>query len=121
MYGRRPRTLIVSKKIIREANRVAHLWAGVFIGRSSSLVKRPRDQVWMVRRRLEIHWFVGVGYRSQGRAIASIIRGMPRHVGDANWSKKLSIMVKFRLFLVLSVCWGPNIGLAGCAPGLCGG
>lgn len=42
------------------------------------------------------HRLVGAGYRSHGRAIAKAIKGMPRHVGDANWSKKLSIMVRFR-------------------------
>lgn len=34
------------------------------------------------------------------------MRGIPRYVGLINWSKKLSIMVNFRVLFWVSLCFG---------------
>lgn len=63
------------------------------------------NQLWSVSRRLFSHREVGVGNRSHGRRRAKAIRGMPRYVGVINWSKKLSVMVRFRVLFWVFGCF----------------
>lgn len=84
VYGRRPNMFRVIRKIIKEANRVAHLWPPRFIGRRSCWVKRLINQPCRVNSRLLSQRVVGVGKRIQGKVRASIIRGIPRSVGLIN-------------------------------------
>jgi hypothetical protein len=50
-----------------------------------------------VIRRLFSHRAEGAGKRIHGRVNATAISGIPRYVGLINWSKKLSVMVSFRV------------------------
>jgi len=63
----------------------------------SCWVKRAMNQLWRANTRLFIHRGVEDGKRTHGRTRAMAIRGMPRYEGDANWSKRLRIMVSFRI------------------------
>lgn len=99
VYGRRPNMFRDIKNNIKDANIRAHLCPGRFTGRKSSRVSRPINQFWRVSIRLFSHRVVGVGKSSQGRVRAKAIKGMPRHTGLMNWSKKLSVMVSFRVLL----------------------
>lgn len=56
-------------------------------------MERLINHSWAVMSRLLIHRDEGVGYNTQGRAIAMAIKGIPRYDGLANWSKKLVITV----------------------------
>ena len=66
------------KNNIREANKSAHLWPLKFSGVISWFVNRPVNHVWTVISRLLIHRDVGAGKRSQGRSMATRIRGIPK-------------------------------------------
>lgn len=55
-----------------------------------------------------------MGYRTQGNAIAMAIRGIPRYVGLINWSKKLSVMVRFRVLFLVFLCFGGWVRLGKC-------
>lgn len=87
--------LIVIRKSRREVSRRAHLCPAGFKGVISSRVNRLMNQLCMLRGRLFSHREVGVGQSKQGSTKASAIRGMSKKTGDANWSKKLSVMVRF--------------------------
>lgn len=63
----------------------------------SSWANRPMNQFCSVRSRLFSQRVVGVGNKTQGRVRARAIKGMPRNTGLINWSKKLSVMVSFRV------------------------
>lgn len=76
--------LIDRRKIMSDANRVAHLWPPRFSGRRSWEVKRLINQPWSVSSRLFIHRLEGVGNNAHGKIIASAIRGIPRYTGDIN-------------------------------------
>lgn len=67
------------------------------MGRSSCRVNILRNQLCKVNKRLLNHREAGVGRRIQGRSMASAIRGIPIRNGLENWSKKLTIMVRFRI------------------------
>lgn len=97
VYGRSPSILMVIRNAIKEANIKAHLCPPMLRGRRSCWVNRLINQFCRVKRRLLAHRLVGVGYRTQGRSRARAIRGMPKEVGLRNWSKKLSVMVRFRV------------------------
>lgn len=97
VYGRRPSMLIEIRKTPKDANMRAHLWPSCFSGRRSCCVNRPISQFCRVNRRLSNHRGLGVGKKIQGRRVAMAIRGMPRSVGLRNWSKKLGVMVRFRV------------------------
>ena len=97
VYGRRPNILREIKNNINEANRTAHLCPGKLTGINSSRVSRPMNQFCSVNNRLLSHRVVGVGNRSQGKVKARAIKGMPKYTGLINWSKKLSVMVSFKV------------------------
>lgn len=104
VYGRSPSILIVIKKIIKEVSSRAHLCPPTFSGSINWLVKRLISQPWIVIRRLLIHRVEGVGYITQGKAIAMAISGTPRYDGLANWSKKLIAMVSLRVEFYALLC-----------------
>lgn len=85
------------KSSIRAVNRTAHLCPPRLMGSMSCCVKRLMNQPWRVKRRLFSHRLVGVGMSTHGRLSARAIKGIPRCVGLMNWSKKLRIMVRFRV------------------------
>lgn len=87
------------KKSISEVRRVAHLWPARLRGVRSCWVKRLINQLWSVRRRLSSQRPEGVGKRIHGKVRARMIRGIPMKTGLKNWSKKLSVMVSFRVQL----------------------
>jgi len=97
VYGRRPSMFREIRKSIREVSRTAHLCPGRLTGMKSSWANRPMNQFCSVSSRLFNHRVVGVGKRIQGRVKAKAIKGMPRNTGLINWSKKLSVMVSFRV------------------------
>ena len=85
------------KKSIKEVRRTAHLCPGRLTGMKSSWANRPMNQFCNVSSRLFNQRVVGVGNRIHGSVRASAIKGMPRNTGLINWSKKLSVMVSFRV------------------------
>lgn len=74
-------------------------------------MNRLINQFWRVRRRLVRHRAVGVGKRIHGRRRARAIRGIPKKKGLINWSKKLSIMVSFRILFLAFLCFEVRIHL----------
>lgn len=54
------------------------------------------NQLCRVSSRLFSHRVVGLGKSAHGSVNARAIRGIPRKTGLINWSKKLSVMVRFR-------------------------
>lgn len=57
------------------------------------------------------HRGVGLGKRTQGSVSARAIRGTPRCVGLANWSKKLSAMVSLRILFEVFLCFVGQVHL----------
>lgn len=96
VYGRSPSMLMEIRNTINDVNIRAHLCPPMFSGRRSCCVNRLMNQPCRVRRRLFIQREVGAGKRVHGRRRAMAINGMPKSVGLRNWSKKLSVMVRFR-------------------------
>ena len=97
VYGRRPNIFNEIKSTIREVSNTAHLCPGIFTGMKSSYANRPINQFCNVRTRLFNHRVVGAGKRSQGKVRANPIKGTPRNTGLINWSKKLNVMVSFKI------------------------
>ena len=97
VYGRRPNIFRVIRNSIKEVSITAHLWPPRFKGRRSCWVNRLINHPCSVIRRLFSHRAEGVGKRIHGRVSATAMSGMPRYVGLINWSKKLSVMVSFRV------------------------
>lgn len=60
-------------------------------------MKRLINQLWRAKKRLLSHRVVGAGYITQGRVMARAINGTPSSVGLINWSKRLTVMVRFRI------------------------
>lgn len=92
----------------------AHLCPPWFNGCISCCVNRLINQLCRVITRLFNHRFVGVGSRSHGMEMASVIRGIPISVGLMNWSKKLRFMVKFRAGRLVFLCFGWLVHLGRC-------
>lgn len=98
--------LRVIRKSIRDIKIRAHLWPPKLIGKSSWFVNRLINQLSRVKRRLFIQRDVGVGNKSQGSRRARAIKGIPRRTGLINWSKKLSVMVSFRILFLAFLYFG---------------
>lgn len=90
---------MVIRKSIKEIRRRAHLCPPTLTGSRSCLIKVLENQFWKVSRRLFKRRLQGVGYKIQGRAMASIIKGTPNSSGLINWSKRLVIMISFSCLL----------------------
>lgn len=97
VYGSSPSMFRVIRNSIREVSRAAHLWPPRLSGKRSCWVNRLMNHPWRVIRRLFSHRAEGVGKRIHGRVNATAISGIPKYVGLINWSKKLSVMVSFRV------------------------
>lgn len=54
---------------------------------------------------------MGVGKRIHGRRRARAIRGIPRKKGLINWSKKLNVMVSFRILFLVFLYFGGKFHL----------
>jgi len=121
VYGSKPSILRVIKKSIRDVKRAAHLWPPGLMGRRSCCAKRLMNQPCKVKSRLFNHRLVGAGNNNQGRLRARAIRGIPRYVGLINWSKKLRIMVRFRIVCGCFLCLVQKARLGGCGLRLLGG
>lgn len=111
---------MVIRKIIREVRRAAHLWPPRLRGRRSCWVKRLMNHPCRAKKRLLSHRVVGAGYIIQGRVIARAIRGTPRSEGLINWSKRLTVMVRFRILFWVFRRFGASVRLGRCGPSLSG-
>lgn len=105
VYGKRPSILRVIRNSIRDVRIKAHLWPPRFKGNKSCWVNRLINQFCRVISRLLSHRAEGVGKRIQGRLRARAIRGIPKNEGLMNWSKKLSVMVRFRALFWVFLCF----------------
>lgn len=115
VYGSRPSMLRVMRKSIKAVKREAHLCPVKLIRTKSCRVSRLMNQACRVSSRLFSHRPEGAGNNNQGRLRARIIRGTPRSMGLINWSKKLRIMVSFRLVCGCFLCFVGRARL-----GICG-
>lgn len=115
VYGRRPSMLRVMRNSINDIKIRAHLWPPKLIGMRSWFVNRLINQLWRVKSRLVIQRVVGVGNKSQGSRRARATKGIPRRTGLMNWSKKLSVMVSFRILFLVFLCfgWWAHLGMCG--------
>jgi len=96
VYGSKPNKFRETRKIIKEASKVAHLCPSRFKGRRSCWVNRLINHAWRESKRLFNHRVEGAGNINQGREIARAARGIPRYEGLINWSKRLTVMVRLR-------------------------
>lgn len=109
VYGRSPSRFSEIKSNMSEVRMAAHLWPGVLIGNISCFVNVFVAQSCRVDRRLGVKRLVMVRMSMGGMIMAMMIRGMPRACGIINWSKKLNVMVRFRVlwaFGLVFVGWG---------------
>lgn len=105
VYGRRPSIFNVIRNNIKDVRMRAHLCPPGFKGRRSCCVNRLMNQLCRVISRLFNHREEGVGKRIQGKLRARAIRGIPKNEGLINWSKKLNVMVRFRVLFWVFRCF----------------
>lgn len=95
VYGRSPRRLVSSRKIISDVRIIAHLCPFLSNGIISCFVIALTNHSWMVVTRLLTHRLFGDGSKRAGNVIAIRTSGIPSSDGLENWSKKLRFMVRF--------------------------
>lgn len=92
---------------MRDVRISAHLCPFLSRGVISCFVIRLMNHSWRVESRLVIHRLSRDGSRRAGNVIEMRISGIPRKDGLENWSKKLTFMVRLRVWCLgrWVVCW----------------